>query len=86
MPNPPKFPASADEALAAGYQPVAQPDKIFADRDAMSRDFSADAPAFAECKVSPAGSKCFELRYPNGTIIVGFCDGNGMCKLYEKGP
>lgn len=72
-------PSTLQEALDRGFKSVPNPERYLADKSRSEMAYAG----LADCQTSPAGSKCFEKTYPDGTV-VGFCDGNGICKLYKK--
>lgn len=77
-------PGSAEEAQQRGYEVVDNLERYLGSRKVDKSQFSAAPGGLADCQVSPPGAKCFEFTYPDGSHVVGFCDGNGICKLYAR--
>jgi hypothetical protein len=76
-----EFPRSLEEALAQGFEPLADADAALL-KGRRGRPL-AEAAA-VDCLISPAGTRCFEFTYSNGRRVVGFCR-NGQCELFQGG-
>lgn len=81
MAPPHKTITSSQHAAAEGYRPIASL-AGFLEAKGQAHLLAETASGLGvDCQTAPPGTKCFDRVYPDGSHVVGFCDGNGNCRL-----
>lgn len=89
MENEPKQPATFEEAVALGFEPIDDISSFLAERVGISSEaFSSERENMlahsrqGRCSTAPIGSPCFDFCYSNGVRILGYCGPSRLCDRF----
>lgn len=85
-------PATFEEAIASGFEPIDDIETFLRERVGTSIDslrqkqkrFSMES-LRVDCSVAPPGTPCFDFCYSNGVRILGYCGQSRLCDRFVHG-